>query len=93
MPLYLVEEYVPGMSEHELLLSRDRLRQAVAGLAASGESIRYFGTTFVPDQETGLSQFEAGSKELVEQACRRAGVTAARISEAQAVASSEKEEA
>jgi hypothetical protein len=91
MPLYLVEEYIPGMSEQELLLSRQRLRRAVAELAACGECIRYVATTFVPDQETSFSQFEAGSRALVETACSRAGVRSARISEARAVASSEKE--
>ena len=91
MPLFLVEEYLPGMDEHELLRSRGRLRDAVGKLTASGESIRYVGTTFVPDQETGLSQFEAGSRDLVERACSRAGLRSARISEAQAVSFSEKE--
>lgn len=92
MALYLVEEYVPGISERELLLSQARLEQAVASLVATGERIRYVGTTFVPEQETSLSQFEAPSRRLVERACRRADIPFARISEAQALLSKEKEE-
>lgn len=92
MTLYLVEEYVPGISERELLLTRERLQEAVAALVASGDPIRYGGTTFVPEQETSLSQFEARSRRVVERACRRAGIPFARISEAHALTSNLKEE-
>ena len=93
MPLYLVEEYVPGLSEQELLRGRDRLTQAAAELSAAGEPIRFVGTTYVPDQETGFSRFEAGSRDLVERSCRRAGIPFARVSEARSLAGTEKEEA
>ncbi|MEX2644917.1 MAG: hypothetical protein WD249_01515 [Gaiellaceae bacterium] len=89
MGFYLVEEYLPGISERELLLTRERLESAVAGLAGSGDSIRYLGTTFIPEQDTSLSQFEAGSRRVVERACRRAGLRSARISEAHALTAKE----
>jgi hypothetical protein len=79
---YVVEEYLPGISERELVLTRERVEQAASGLREAGESVRYLGTTFIPDQETSLSHFEAASRRVVERACRRAGLGSARISEA-----------
>ena len=68
MPLYLVEEYLPGMSRARAAAQpRPARGMRSRKLTAPGESIRYVGTTFVPDQETGFSQFEAGSRDLVEQ--------------------------
>jgi hypothetical protein len=76
---YLVERYLPGITEQELTEATARLRAA-----AEREALCYLGSTFVPAEEACFCRFEAPSREAVERACRRADVPFARITEARA---------
>ena len=92
MGRYLVERYLPGISQEELAAVTERLRTAAATLVREGETLRYLGSTFVPEEESCFCQFEAASREAVERACKRADVPFARITEARAFPTDDKEE-
>ena len=83
--LYLVERYLPGVRDEEVAAASVRLRAAAAELAADGTDVRYLGSTYVPEEESCFSHFEAASRAAVELALERARVPFARVSEARAV--------
>ena len=75
MPSYLVESYAAGsVVEHQ----RERAKLA----AELGTGIRYVRTTFLPDDETVLHVFEAGSAEDLRRAAGLAALQHERIVEA-----------
>jgi len=74
--LYLVERYLPGP---EVAAAAERLDVATARMASEGISVRYLGTTYVPNDETCFCEFEAPSAEVVEQVNERANAPYARI--------------
>lgn len=76
---YLVERYLPGATERELVSAAERVEAATAQMAAEGITVRYLGTTFIPGDETSFCEFEAPSREVVEWANERAGAPFARI--------------
>ncbi len=92
MDRYLVEQYVPGNTERDLRLERERLLKAAAALAESGEAVRYLGAVFVREEETSFVQFEAGSRAAVERTFQRANVPFSRICEARSLDVDLKEE-
>src|SRR5215208_1460060 len=79
MGLYLVERYLPGATRNDLASAVERVAAAAERMAAEGISVRYVGSTFVPDDETCFCEFEAASRESVEWANERADVPFARI--------------
>lgn len=81
MAQYMVERYVPGVTDAELATARKRLASAAEALAARGVDVRYLGSTFVPEEESCFCRFEGGSADGVRQACEQAGVAFARIHE------------
>jgi Protein of unknown function (DUF4242) len=78
---YLVERYLPGVTERQLDESGERLAAAAARLSAEGLEVRYVGSTFVLQEESCFSGFESASAEGVQRACEQAGVRFARIVE------------
>jgi DNA-binding CsgD family transcriptional regulator len=76
---FIVESYLPGVSQRELRDADKRLIAASDALAASGEAIRYLGSTFVPAEESCFSRFEARNQESVRLACESAHIPYARI--------------
>jgi Nickel responsive protein SCO4226-like len=81
MPRYMVERYLPGITAAELDDVSRRLAAASRELAAGGIDVKYFGLTFVPEEESCFCRFESASAGDVHRACRRAGVPFARIVE------------
>ena len=79
MPRYLVEAYVPRSRERDARATGRDARAAAAELVREGTPVRYVRMTFLPDDETCFHIFEAGSKEDVSEACRRAGIDSGRI--------------
>jgi hypothetical protein len=77
--LFLVERYLPGLSQPELLRSLDRLKGATDELRGQGTPVRYLGSTIVDEDEACFCQFEATSETAVAEANRRAGVPFDRI--------------
>jgi hypothetical protein len=84
--LFIVERYLPGITPEALRACAERLAEAAARPTASGEEIRYLGSTFVPEEESCFCRFEAASARGVEEVCRAAEFPYARILEAEAVA-------
>jgi hypothetical protein len=62
---YLVEHYVPGLGQTALEAMSGGLAQAAAAAAASGERVRYLGSTFVPVEDSCFSWFEGPSEDTV----------------------------
>jgi hypothetical protein len=77
MQEYMVEQYLPGVTARE----RDEagVRLAAAADELSGQGVRYLGSTFVPDEDSCFSRFEASSRDLVQHVCDRAQLPVARI--------------
>jgi hypothetical protein len=76
---FLVERYLPGPALEQLLGSLGRLKVESERLAASGTPVRYLGSLVLAEEETCLCQFEACSREAVEQANRSAHAPYARV--------------
>jgi hypothetical protein len=79
MPSYLVEVYLPRSRAREARATGHRARTAAEQLTREGVPIRYVRTTYLPDDETCLHLFEAGTPAVVEEASRRAALGRARI--------------
>jgi hypothetical protein len=77
---FLVERYLPGMSEDALRDSLERLVPATAGTA-----VRYICSTILVEDEACLCHFEAPSAAEVAEVNGRAGVPLDRIVPAQRV--------
>jgi Protein of unknown function (DUF4242) len=78
---YLVERYLPGVTDGQLDEAGERLAAAAQRLAADGLEVRYVGSIFVPEEESCFCSFEGASADEVERACEQAGVAFARIVE------------
>lgn len=76
---YLVERYLPSVTDGQLDDASTRLAAAAIELAAEGVDVRYIGSTFIPEEESCLCRFEASDANAVRRACERAGVELARI--------------
>lgn len=84
--LYVVERYIPGLRESELLPALARLTAATEELRREGTPVRYLGSTIVAQDEACFCQFEGPSEPAVAEANRRAQVPFARIVAATRVA-------
>lgn len=80
MALFVVERYLPGVSEVELRAALARLPEAAAGTA-----VRYVGSTILTEDEACFCQFEAPSAAAVAEVNGRAGIVVDRIVAAAAV--------
>jgi hypothetical protein len=90
MTAYLVERYLPGLSETDLAAALDRARETCAELTAGGSPIRYLGSTFLPDEEACLCRFDADRAETVVRANELAEVPFARVTPAVSIPSGSK---
>jgi hypothetical protein len=83
MVAWIVERYLPEATREEVDEAAARLAAATLALAARGVEIRYLGSTFVAAEEYCICRFEGVTAEEVRLACERAGVSYARIVQAQ----------
>ena len=79
MPSYLVETYIPRSRADDAHEVARRACAVAEAMSAEGTAVRYIRTAFVPADETCFHFFEAASDDAVEEACRRAGISSARI--------------
>ena len=79
MNSYLVERYLPGVSEAELRRGLDRAQATCAELRAGGAEVRYLGSIFLPLEEACFCRFDGDSEEVIAEVNRRAELAFARI--------------
>ena len=82
MTTFLAELYLSRAGSGELRGAALRARSAAETMTREGTPIRYVRATFLADEETCFHVYEAGSRELVEEASRRAGIPVERVIEA-----------
>jgi hypothetical protein len=83
---YLVERYLPGLSEAEVRAGLIRAQSACADLCAAGIEIRYRGSVFLPLEEACFCRFDGERAETVAEVNRRAQLAFARITAGVAIA-------
>jgi hypothetical protein len=76
---YLVE--LPAGDATDLAAAGERARTAAEQLSREGTAVRWVRSVYVPEYDTCLLVFEAGTPHAVDLAGRRAGLTYARIVE------------
>jgi hypothetical protein len=81
MTQYMVERYLPGVTQQHFEKLRSRIAAAADSVSAPGASVRYLGSTFVPEEESCFCRFESANADGVRRACEQAGVSFARIVE------------
>lgn len=79
MNAYLVERYLPGLSETEVRAGLARADAVCADLRAAGTEIRYLGSIFLPLEEACFCRFDGDRPEAVAEANDRAQLAYARI--------------
>jgi hypothetical protein len=85
LPQYLIEWYRPELSADLLDRTAASLQHAAAAVSAEGLPVRLVLTIAVPTDEVIFGVFAAGSAQLVERACHRAGIPAERLTGAVSV--------
>lgn len=83
--VYVVERYLPGLDQRQLVRLLGKLGKVTDDLRSEGTRVRYLGSTIVPGDEACFCQFEGPSEAAVAEANTRAGVPFDRIVEAVAV--------
>jgi hypothetical protein len=79
MGTYMVERYLPGISEEKLRAAIGRVQAAAAQLQAEGIAVRYLDSTFTPEDQCCFCLFAGPSRATVLEANQRAGFPLARI--------------
>jgi Nickel responsive protein SCO4226-like len=77
---YLVERYLPGLSEADVRAALSRAEEACAELCAAGIQIRYRGSIFLALEEACFCRFDSDAAEAVIEVNQRAEFAFARIS-------------
>jgi Protein of unknown function (DUF4242) len=89
MNSYLVERYLPGLSETDVRNGLRRAQAACAELSSAGTEIRYLGSIFLPLEEACFCRFDSDRAETIEEANERAQIPFARITVGSAIAPGE----
>lgn len=76
---YLVEHYVPGLGPTDLQAMSGGLTRAAAAVAASGDRVRYLGSTLVPVEDSCFSWFEGPSEDAVRRVLDAVPIPYARV--------------
>ncbi|MGN6169645.1 MAG: nickel-binding protein, partial [Solirubrobacteraceae bacterium] len=79
MNSYLIERYLPGLSEAEIRAALERLEEACAELSAKGNPVRYVGSMFLPEEETCFCRLDGDSPRTAAKANELAKLPFARI--------------
>ena len=82
MAEYLVELYVSRSDVAALTLGPERAQQAAEQLTQEGTPVRFLRSIFLPEDETCLFLYEAGSAAAVRDAVGRAALSCERVVEA-----------
>jgi hypothetical protein len=76
--VFVVERYLPGLSQAELLAKLKRLGSQPSAKGAAAQ-VRYIDSTFVPGDEACYCRFEGPTEAAIAEANRRAGLPFDRI--------------
>lgn len=79
MSAYLVERYLPGLSEADVRSGVSRVPAACAELTAAGHGVRYVGSIFLPLEEACFCRFDGDRSETVAEVNERAQFAFARV--------------
>lgn len=79
MNSYLVERYLPGLSENEVRRGLERAGAVCEEVSAEGKQIRYLGSIFLPLEEACFCRFDSDRQETVAEVNERAELAFARI--------------
>ena len=85
MIAYLVERYLPGLSEAEVRAALSRAEAACAHQRAAGTEIHYRGSIFLAVEEACFCRFDSDRADAVTEVNHRAGLAFARISPGTAI--------
>jgi Nickel responsive protein SCO4226-like len=77
--VYVVERYLPGLSESDLLRRLTELEEATQNLWTESAGVHYLGSTIVLKDEACYCQFEGPAQAAIADANRRAGLSFDRI--------------
>ena len=88
MHAYLVERYLPGLSEADVCAALSRAEAACAELREAGTEIRYRGSIFLALEEACFCRFDSDRAEAVTEVNQRAQLAFARITPGIAIESS-----
>jgi hypothetical protein len=77
---YLVERYLPGLSEADVRAALSRAEAACAEHRATGTEIHYRGSIFLAVEEACFCRFDSDRADAVTEVNQRAGLAFARIS-------------
>lgn len=80
MYAYLVERYLPGLSEADVRAALSRAEAACAELRSAGTEICYRGSIFLALEEACFCRFDSERAEAVTEVNERAQLAFARIS-------------
>jgi Nickel responsive protein SCO4226-like len=81
MPTYLVERFLVGMTAPDVRAAAARAKLETARMTEEGTAVRYLGSTFSIEDETGFCLFEGPSREAIREANVRAAIPFERIAE------------
>jgi hypothetical protein len=81
-PIFLVERYLPGLTEATAISLATRLETASRALRAEGPSARWLGSTVLLYEETTFCAFRARSTDAVQALNEHASAPYERIVEA-----------
>ena len=81
-PVFLVERYVPGLTEASLAALADRLEHAAEEIRGRGVPVSWLGSTAILGEETTFCVFRARSSKEVRSVNALAAVPYERIIEA-----------
>ena len=82
MPEFLLEQYIASTDAHAVALAAERARSGAAAVSTEDSPVRYLRAIFVPEDETCLLLFEAGSAGAVRAAALASGLRADRLAAA-----------
>ena len=81
-PCYLVEWYRPALTGTQLDTATRRIEACGAAISSAGSRVHLLAVVAVPTDEVIFGVFAANSEIDVEETCRKAGMTAQRVTAA-----------
>ncbi len=81
MPKYMVERYLPGITNDQLTAAAGRAKEVTARMTEEGTPVRYLRSTYVPGEDKCYCLFDGPSEDAVRQANERAEIPLERVVE------------
>lgn len=82
MPLFVVERELPGITPDALQSAGLRAKTCCAEMTSEGQDVRWIRSFFLPESSRTHCYFEGASREVIEEANRRARIPFTKVSEA-----------